>query len=123
MLAGRLRSLGVPAASPQDRIDTNLMLRHLRRSSLKPDEAAAGLDDAIVLAVFVDALEGPAGGWRPMEIMDLKSAHNRSDVGLAVYDGRSHSILWSGMVRARRVLGCEDPELMDMLLTMTSRIE
>lgn len=119
----RLRSLGVPVALPRDRIDMDVMWRHQRGSPSVADQSAAGLDDAIVLAVHVDALEGPGGGWNLMSVMDFKSAHKRSDVGLAVYDGRSRDILWSGMVRARRVLRCDDPELVDMLRIMTSRIE
>jgi hypothetical protein len=123
LLSERLHSLAVAVEWPRDRIDVDLLSRHQRGAALTADEAAVGLDEAIVLAVFVDALEGPGGGWRPMATMDLKSPHHRSDVGLAVYDGRSRAILWSSKVRARRVLQCDDEELLSMIHTIVSRVE
>ena len=123
LLLVHLLSLGVSVELPQDRVDVDAMIHHQRQSPLGANDTPAGLDDALVVAVLVDALEGPEGNWGLMEISSHKSAHRRSDVGLAVYDGRSRTISWSNMVRARRVLQCEDPELLSMIRTIVSRIE
>lgn len=118
-----LRSLGVSVELPRDALGLSVLSQHQSRFPPMPDTAPAGLDDALVLAVLVGALEGPGGGWRPMQVMDLKSAHRRSDIGLAVYDGRLRSIVWSSQIREQRVLACEDPELLSMIRTIASRIE
>ncbi len=123
LLVAHLRSLGASVELPQDRIDVDVMIHHQRRSPAGATDAPAGLDDALVVAVLVDALEGPGGSWGLMEITSHKSAHRRSDVGLVVYDGRSRTISWSNMIRARRVLQCDDPELLAMIRTIVSRIE
>lgn len=118
-----LRSLGVSVELPRDQLGLEDLSQHQSRLSPMPDTAPAGLDDALVLAVLVGALKGPGGGWRPMEVMDLKSAHRRSDIGLAIYEGRLRSIVWSSQIREQRVLGCEDLELLAMIRTIALRIE
>jgi hypothetical protein len=118
-----LQSLGVSVELPRDQLGLAVLSQHQNRLSPLPESAPAGLDDALVLAVLVGALEGPGGGWRPVEVMDLKSAHRRSDIGLAIYEGRLRSIVWASQIREQRVLDCEDPELLSMIRTIAARIE
>jgi hypothetical protein len=122
LLLERLGSLGIAVELPRDLVGLDALSSHQRQVSPATGGTPAGIDDAIAVVVIVDALEGPGGGWRPMEVMDLKSAHRRSDVGLAVYDGRSRGIVWSSLVRERRVLECEDAELLSMIRTIVARI-
>lgn len=56
-----LGSLGVAVELPQDRVDVEIMSRHQRRSSSMANGPSTSRDDALVLAVVVDALGGSEG--------------------------------------------------------------
>lgn len=123
LLVAHLGSLDVSVELPRDRVDFDVLSHHQRRSSPGANATPAGLDDGLVLALVVDALEGPGGSWGLLDTMSHKSAHRRSDVSLAIYDGRARSVVWSSQIRERRVLRCEDPELLSMIRTVVSRIQ
>lgn len=67
LLLEHLRSLGVSIELPRDLVEIEVMSQHQHRSSWMANDTPAGFDDALVLAVIVDALEGPGAAgvhWR-----------------------------------------------------------
>jgi len=117
-----LRGKGILlAAVPFVRDQGFVAARLIQPGTLSADERAT-LDGALVLAIVVESIEGPSGGWNPFSGA-ITSAHQRTDIGLALYEPDSAVVLWRAESRVRTALNCPDQELGAQLQQMLDNIK
>jgi hypothetical protein len=116
-----LQGKGIISAAPVALDSGFVATRLVRPGALSADELAA-LDGMLVLAIAVDSLEGPGGGWNPWSGA-ITSSLERSDLALAIYEPGNTTALWRSQSRVRAALKCPDSELKAQLQQLLAHIQ
>ena len=117
-----LQGKGIPFASVPFVLDQGFVATRLIQPGTLSASERATLDGALVLAIVVESIEGQSGSWNPFSGA-ITSAHQRTDISLALYEPDSAAALWRAQSRVRRVLNCPDQELRTQLQQLLGNIQ
>jgi hypothetical protein len=84
----------------------------LRSRGIRIAAGGEAPQDALTLAVSIEALQGPGASWAPFSAaMNITSAHHRTDIDITIREPGAGAALWRARTRERAVLSCADADL------------
>ena len=118
-----LRGKAIPVASASFVLDSVFVTTRLTQPATLSASEHTALDGALVLVIAVESLAGPGGHWNPLSsTLNISSAHQRTDISLAIYEPGKTTALWRAQARVREVLKCPDQELQTQLMQLLANI-